>query len=69
VEGQLKIGDRVRLTDKKRSPDFRTGEVGTVIAIMPSTGIGAQALYQVRVDGGEYSLHPVFYADELEKLP
>jgi hypothetical protein len=69
MEEQFKIGDRVRLTDKKRSPGFRVGAVGTVVSVMPSTGTGGQELYQLRMETGNSSLYPVFYGDELEKLP
>jgi hypothetical protein len=69
MEGQLHIGDRVRLTDKKRSPGFRVGALGTVVSVMPSSGTGGQELYQLRMDTGDSSLYPVFYGDELEKLP
>jgi hypothetical protein len=62
----FKVGDRVRLTLGRRQPEHSTGDTGTIAAVMPSAASGGEAWYQVRMDGNESVLYPVFYTGELE---
>jgi len=62
----LQIGDRVRLKETLRRRGYSAGDTGTVTAVMLPATIAGEVVYQVRIDGGEATLYPVFYAHELE---
>ena len=64
----LQIGDRVRLKRTLRRQGFNAGDTGTVTAVLLPTTNAGEVVYQVRIDGGEASFYPVFYADELELI-
>src|SRR5262249_9218036 len=68
VGSLFKIGDRVRLSDARRNPAYRTGDVATVVNLMPSWRDDDHDLYQVRMDNGRAAFYPVFYGNELEKV-
>jgi hypothetical protein len=62
----LRIGDRVRLKGTLRRQDYSTGDTGTVLGVMLTSTRTEEVVYQVRIDGDDATLCPVFYADELE---
>ena len=62
----FQVGDRVRLTPKYRGSQFRSGDAGTIVAVLPPSSSQRSLVYQVRLDGGEGRLYPAFYEEELE---
>jgi hypothetical protein len=66
MTGKFQIGDRVRLMVGRHLQGYSVGDTGTVTAVLlPATGAG-DVVYQVRIDSGEATLYPAFYAEELE---
>lgn len=67
MPADLRVGDRVRVAPGYRRPDYRPGDTGTIVAVLPPVAAQGLPVYQVRLDGGEATLYPTFYADELER--
>jgi hypothetical protein len=63
----FQVGDRVRLTPKYRGSQFRSGDMGTIVAVLPPSSPQKGSVYQVRLDAGEATLYPAFYEEELER--
>ena len=63
----FKVGDRVRLTQTCRHPDYRPSDPGTVEQLESVGGARGLPLYHVRMDKDGRA--PTFYADELELPP
>jgi hypothetical protein len=64
----FQVGDRVRLAPGYRRPQFRAGDTGTIVAVLPSPSAQGTPLYQARLDAGDAMLYPTFYEEELERL-
>jgi hypothetical protein len=64
---ELRKGDRVRVTERNRIPDYELGDRGTVLEIssLPATG---ERHYTVTMDK-DHPAHPgaVFTEDEIER--
>jgi hypothetical protein len=64
----FQVGERVRLAPSYRCLRFRPGDTGTILAVLPSASTEGPPLYQVRLDGGDATLYPSFYEEELESF-
>ncbi|HMF15295.1 MAG TPA: hypothetical protein VKE94_23435 [Gemmataceae bacterium] len=64
----FQVGDRIRLTSKYHGRQYHPGDAGTIIAVVSAGFPPGMAVYQVRLDGGEATLYPTFYEEELERL-
>jgi hypothetical protein len=64
---QLRIGDRVRVTDANRPHGYQVGDTGRVVWIALPSGLGAVSVYCAMDRTGPDQLAP-FHLDELEQL-
>ena len=67
MPADLKIGDRVRVAPGYRGPQYRPGDAGTIVAVLPAPAAGGMPRYLVQMDRAPGQLHPTFYADEVER--
>jgi len=64
----LQVGDRVRLTPQYQGTQFRPGDAGIIVDVVPAASAQGQAVYKVRLDAGKAMLPLALHEDELERL-
>jgi hypothetical protein len=62
----FQVGDRVRLKSGPHRSLYKTGDTGTITAVLPPTMRSGVELYEVHMDQSKQALYPALYADELE---
>jgi hypothetical protein len=66
MSGELKVGGRVRVTERTRMPGCQPGEQGTVLRL--SASATGEAVYVVAMDEDDSGLEFYFLADEIEPV-
>jgi hypothetical protein len=66
VSDLLKLGDRVRVTDRNRVQGYQPGDKGLVQAMPNMPAIGDQFHYVVAMDKDDDGTGTVFTAEEIE---
>jgi hypothetical protein len=67
MDSCFQVGDQIRLAPSCRRFQFRPGDTGTIVAVLPSPTPQGTPLYQARMDGGDATLYPTFFEEELER--